>query len=215
MRADAQRSQKAMSGLRGSMAALQGKSRKLPRWWAWWKPWPTRPSCFLTQCLRRSGCAGTAGKGLFDRCPRGARLARRSEDAARKIHTIVNSSINEIEEGTLMTSRASDAVEHTGQAIASVDQIMADIVRPTHTGVVESQEVLGITRDVEQSAEGNARLVDQLSSASGALKSQAATASSAQSVTLYSADPGDSIMMAFREPGLRLMRQFRIPQKWP
>lgn len=172
MRADAQRSQKAMSGLRGSMAALQGKSREIAQVVGLVETVAYQTKLLSLNASVEAARAGTAGKGFSIVAQEVRALARRSEDAARKIHTIVNSSINEIEEGTLMTSRASDAVEHTGQAIASVDQIMADIVRLTHTGVVESQEVLGITRDVEQSAEGNARLVDQLSSASGALKSQ-------------------------------------------
>lgn len=172
MRADAQRSQKAMSGLRESMTALQGKSREIAQVVELVETVAYQTKLLSLNASVEAARAGVAGKGFAIVAQEVRALARRSEDAARKIHTIVNSSINEIEEGTLMTARASDAVEHTGQAIAAVDQIMADIVRLTHTGVTESQEVLGITRDVETSADGNARLVDQLSSASGALKSQ-------------------------------------------
>lgn len=172
MRADAQRSQKAMSGLRDSMSALQGKSREIAQVVELVETVAYQTKLLSLNASVEAARAGVAGKGFAIVAQEVRALARRSEDAARKIHTIVNSSINEIEEGTLMTARASEAVEHTGQAIAAVDQIMADIVRLTHTGVTESQEVLGITRDVENSADGNARLVDQLSSASGALKSQ-------------------------------------------
>ena len=47
-----------------------------------------------------------------------------------------------------------------------------DIVHLTREGMTQSQEVLRITRDVENTVGGNARLVAQLSDASGALRGQ-------------------------------------------
>lgn len=172
MRADAQRSHKAMAGLRDSMRALQGKSREIAQVVTLVETVAYQTKLLSLNASVEAARAGTAGKGFAIVAQEVRALARRSEDAARKIHTIVNSSVNVIEDGTIMTARASDAVDHTGEAIASVDQIMNDIVRLTRSGVVESQEVLTITRDVEDSAAGNARLVDQLSHASSALKSQ-------------------------------------------
>jgi methyl-accepting chemotaxis protein len=71
-----------------------------------------------------------------------------------------------------MAERASEAVHHTDEKIEAIDRLMVDIVDLTRSAVRESNEVLGITRDVEQSADGNARLVAQLSDASAALRSQ-------------------------------------------
>lgn len=172
MRADAERSHKAMAGLRDSMRALQAKSREIAQVVSLVETVAYQTKLLSLNASVEAARAGTAGKGFAIVAQEVRALARRSEDAARKIHTIVNSSVNVIEDGTIMTARASDAVDHTGQSISAVDQIMTDIVRLTHTGVSESQEVLGIARNVEESAEGNARLVDQLSSASTALRSQ-------------------------------------------
>lgn len=172
MRADAERSHKAMAGLRDSMRALQAKSREIAQVVSLVETVAYQTKLLSLNASVEAARAGVAGKGFAIVAQEVRALARRSEDAARKIHTIVNSSVNVIEDGTIMTARASDAVGHTGQSITAVDQIMTDIVRLTHTGVSESQEVLGIARNVEESAEGNARLVDQLSSASTSLRSQ-------------------------------------------
>lgn len=172
MRADAERSHKAMAGLRDSMRALQAKSREIAQVVSLVETVAYQTKLLSLNASVEAARAGSAGKGFAIVAQEVRALARRSEDAARKIHTIVNSSVNVIEDGTIMTARASDAVDHTGLSITAVDQIMTDIVRLTHTGVSESQEVLGIARNVEESAEGNARLVDQLSSASTALRSQ-------------------------------------------
>jgi methyl-accepting chemotaxis protein len=172
MRADAERSHKAMAGLRDSMRALQAKSREIAQVVSLVETVAYQTKLLSLNASVEAARAGPSGKGFAIVAQEVRALARRSEDAARKIHTIVNSSVNVIEDGTIMTARASDAVDHTGQSITAVDQIMTDIVRLTHTGVSESQEVLGIARNVEESAEGNARLVGQLSSASIALRSQ-------------------------------------------
>ena len=71
-----------------------------------------------------------------------------------------------------MTERTSDAVHTTDQRIEAVHRSMGDIVRKTERGMIESQQVMGLTRQVEASIGGNAQLVDQLSNASAALRSQ-------------------------------------------
>lgn len=172
MRADAERSHKAMSSLRDSMRALQSKSREIAQVVSLVETVAYQTKLLSLNASVEAARAGPAGRGFAIVAQEVRALARRSEDAARSIHTIVNSSVNVIEDGTIMSDRASEAVDHTGTAIAAVDQIMSEIVRLTHTGVNESQEVLGIAREVETSAEGNARLVEQLSRASIALRSQ-------------------------------------------
>ncbi len=172
MRADAERSQKAMSGLRESMRSLQSRSREIAQVVGLVETVAYQTKLLSLNASVEAARAGEAGRGFAIVAQEVRALARRSEDAARKIHTIVNSSINVIEDGTIMTARVSEAVEHTGTAIVAVNQIISDVVRLTHAGVSESQDVLGIARHVETSAEGNARLVDQLSNASTALRAQ-------------------------------------------
>lgn len=172
MRADAQRSRKAMGGLRERMQALQAKSREIARVVEMVEAVAYQTKLLSLNASVEAARAGAAGRGFAVVAQEVRALAQRSETATRKIHAIITSSIHEIEDGHLMAERASEAVHHTDEKIEAIDRLMVDIVDLTRSAVRESNEVLGITRDVEQSADGNARLVAQLSDASAALRSQ-------------------------------------------
>lgn len=172
MRADAQRSRKAMGGLRERMQALQTKSREIARVVEMVEAVAYQTKLLSLNASVEAARAGAAGRGFAVVAQEVRALAQRSEYATGKIHAIITSSIHEIEDGHLMTERASEAVRHTDEKIEAINRLMEDIVELTRSAVRESNEVLGITRDVEQSADGNARLVAQLSDASAALRSQ-------------------------------------------
>lgn len=172
MRADAQRSRKAMAGLRERMVALQSKSREIARVVEMVEGVAYQTKLLSLNASVEAARAGPAGRGFAVVAQEVRALAQRSEAATRKINTIIGSSIHEIEDGNLMAERASDAVRHTDEKIEAIGLLMVDIVELTRSAVRESNEVLGITRNVEQSADGNARLVAQLSDASAALRSQ-------------------------------------------
>lgn len=172
MRADAQRSRKAMAGLRERMQALQTKSREIARVVEMVEAVAYQTKLLSLNASVEAARAGAAGRGFAVVAQEVRALAQRSETATRKIHAIITSSIHEIEDGNLMTERASEAVRHTSEKMEAIDHLMVDIVALTRSAVRESNEVLGITRDVEQSADGNARLVAQLSDASAALRTQ-------------------------------------------
>ena len=119
--------------------------------------------------------AGSAGKGFAVVAQEVRLLAKRSEDAAHRIESIVRASVQDIEEGGLMTDRAVEAVRQTDEKVDAVNRIMDEIVRLTRDSLLESQDVVRISRDVEEAAQGNARLVDQLSDASAGLRDQGDT----------------------------------------
>jgi len=172
MRADAQRSRKAMAGLRERMQALQTKSCEIARVVEMVEAVAYQTKLLSLNASVEAARAGAAGRGFAVVAQEVRALAQRSEHATRKIHAIITASINEIEDGNLMAERASTAVRQTDEKIEAIDRLMVDIVALTRSAVRESNEVLGITRDVEQSADGNAKLVAQLSDASAALRSQ-------------------------------------------
>jgi len=172
MRSEAQRSRKAMGNLHGRMRALQGKSREIAQVVALVETVAYQTKLLSLNASVEAARAGSAGKGFAVVAQEVRALAVRSESAARRIHLIIGSSIDEIEEGSLLTERVSEAVRHTDEKIESVNLIMADIVRLTREGLAQSQDVLGITREVEQVAGDNARLVEQLSDASAELRTQ-------------------------------------------
>ena len=119
--------------------------------------------------------AGIHGKGFAVVAEEVRSLALRNEEAARAVRGIIDSSITEIEECHRMTERTSEALHTTDRRIAAVHRSMGDIVRQNERGMSESQQVMGLTRQVEASIDGNAKLVDQLSNASTALRGQGET----------------------------------------
>jgi len=175
MQGDAQRSRKAMRTLRSHMQGLQSKSREIEKTVGLVESVAYQTKLLSINASVEAARAGVAGKGFAVVAQEVRALAQRSEDAARRIHTIVSASVREIEEGHLVAERANAAVSSTDRRIESIHQLMSEIVMLTQDGRDGSQAVLDITRQVEESAGGNAKLVDQLTDASAALRSQGDT----------------------------------------
>lgn len=172
VRADAQRSRKAMGALQERMQGLQQKSRDIARVVSLVEAIAYQTRLLSLNASVEASRAGAAGKGFAVVAQEVRDLALRSEAATRKIHGIVNASVAEIEQGGLLTERVGVAVRNTDERIAEVSGIVGEIVRLTRTGRSQSQEVVDIARDVEDSAGGNARMVDQLAHASAGLREQ-------------------------------------------
>lgn len=172
MRGSAQRGREAVTGLRKRMRSLQGQSREISHVVTLVESIAYQTKLLSLNASVEAARAGAAGKGFAVVAQEVRSLAQRSEDAARRIHAIVSTSVAEIEDGNLLADRASDAVHETDQKISAVNDLVRDVVRLTQGGMSDSQEVLSIARNLEASANGNAQVVDQLSDASSALRAQ-------------------------------------------
>lgn len=172
MRTDALRARRAMDGLRERMRQLQVRSHEIRRVVGLVESVAHQTRLLSLNASIEAARAGPAGKGFAVVAQEVRTLARRSEEAAHSIETIVGTSFDEIEDGTRMAERAVDAVRKTDEGIEAVNRAMSEIVRLTRDSMAESHEVLRIAHQVEESASGNARLVDQLSDASSALREQ-------------------------------------------
>jgi len=175
MQGDAQRSRKAMATLRTHMQGLQAKSRAIEKTVGLVESVAYQTKLLSINASVEAARAGVAGKGFAVVAQEVRALAQRSEDAARRIHDIVSDSVTEIEDSHRVTERANTAVSSTDQKIVAIHLLMSEIVLLTRDGMSGSQAVLDITRQVEESAGGNAQLVDQLSQASAALRNQGDT----------------------------------------
>ncbi|MEO7852889.1 MAG: methyl-accepting chemotaxis protein [Rubrivivax sp.] len=175
MQDEARHSGLAMAGLRARMLALSGKSREIAHVVQMMESVALQTKLLALNALVEAAHAGPHGKGFAVVAQEVRSLALRNEEAARAIRDIISSSITEIEECHRMTERTSEAVHTTDQRIEAVHRSMGDIVRQTERGMLESHQVMGLTRQVEASIGGNAQLVDQLSNASAALHDQGET----------------------------------------
>ncbi|MDQ5896673.1 MAG: hypothetical protein QG612_759 [Pseudomonadota bacterium] len=172
MRTEAQRSRKAMDGLRNSMQALQAQSREIVHIVGLVEAVAFQTKLLSLNASVEAARAGSASRGFSVVAQEVRALAQRSEDAAAKIRTIVEVSAAEIEQGCVMADRSSRAVDRTGEEIQSVDRIMGSLVQVTLDSRDQSQQVLDIVHEVDASVQGNVALVAQLSEASGGLRHQ-------------------------------------------
>jgi len=172
MQDEARHSGNAMAGLRARMLALSGRSREVGHVVQMMESVALQTKLLALNALVEAERAGPPGIGFAAVAQEVRSLSLRNEEAARALRAVINTSISEIEECHRMTERTSDAVHTTDQRIEAVHRSMGDIVRKTERGMIESHQVMGLTRQVEASIGGNALLVDQLSNASAALRNQ-------------------------------------------
>jgi methyl-accepting chemotaxis protein len=172
MRINAQRSRKAVITLRGHMRSLRNKSREVTHVVSMVEAVAHQTKLLSLNASVEAARAGQAGKAFSIVAQEVRALALRTEDAARRIQSIIGSSVDEIQEGNLVADRASEAVEATDASIEAVNTLMSDVVKLTGGAMGEAQEVLGITRTVEESVSGSSRVVDQLQRASSSLRDQ-------------------------------------------
>lgn len=169
---NAQRSSHAVSGLRDRMQNLQGKSREISHVVGLVEAVAYQTKLLSLNASVEASRAGEAGRGFAVVAQEVRALAQRSEDAAHKINSIIKDSVEEIGATYLLADHAGEAVRLTHERIDAVNQFMSSVVQQTHASMNESQEVLGITRAVEESVRSNSRVVEQLSNASSSLREQ-------------------------------------------
>jgi methyl-accepting chemotaxis protein len=172
MRVDGQRSRKAMGGLREGMARLQGKSREIGQVVSLVEAVAYQTKLLSINASVEAARAGEAGRGFAVVAQEVRGLAVRSERAAQRIASIVSASIEEIEHCGLMAGRTDETVQRNEQKMGEVDTLMREAVNLTRVGRNDSQEVMTIARNVQESMSGNVRVVEQLASASASLRTQ-------------------------------------------
>ena len=172
MRLEAQRGRKATASLHAQMRSLQGKSREIVQVVTLVEAVAHQTKLLALNASVEAARAGPAGKGFAVVAQEVRGLALRSEGAARRIREIVDASVAEIGDGSRTAERVGEAVGRTDQEIESVNAIMGEIVSMVRDSQQQSHEVLGIAREVDDAAGGNARIVQQLSDASAGLRDQ-------------------------------------------
>lgn len=175
MNGDARRARKAMGGLQERMRELNARSREITQMVRMMESVAFQTRLLALNASVEAARAGAEGKGFAVVAQEVRSLAQRNEEAAQKIDEIVAASLAVIEECTLMTERAAEAVHQTDRKIEAVHRSMGVIVAQAREGMSASHDVAGATRGVEESIDGNVRVVNQLSTASTDLRQQGET----------------------------------------
>jgi methyl-accepting chemotaxis protein len=117
--------------------------------------------------------AGEQGRGFAVVASEVRSLAGRSAEAAKEIKSLINASVERVEQGTLLVDKAGTTMTEIVSSIRRVTDIMAEITAASSeqsAGVSQIDEAISHMDTVTQQ---NAALVEQMAAAASSLKAQA------------------------------------------
>jgi methyl-accepting chemotaxis protein len=117
--------------------------------------------------------AGEQGRGFAVVASEVRSLAGRSAEAAKEIKSLINTSVQRVEQGTLQVNDAGTTMEEVVTSIRRVTDIMGEISAASEeqaSGVAQVGEAI---THMDQATQQNAALVEEMAAAASSLKSQA------------------------------------------
>ena len=117
--------------------------------------------------------AGEQGRGFAVVASEVRSLAGRSAEAAREIKDLIQTSVERVEQGTVLVDRAGATMAEVVEAIRQVTAIVGEISHASSdqaSGVAQMGEAI---RHMDQSTQQNAALVEQMAAAASSLEEQA------------------------------------------
>jgi len=117
--------------------------------------------------------AGEQGRGFAVVATEVRSLAGRSADAAKEIKSLINASVERVEQGTILVDQAGETMTEVVGSIRRVTDLMGEIsaasTEQSH-GVAQIGEAV---QQMDQVTQQNAALVEEMAAAASSLKSQA------------------------------------------
>ncbi len=117
--------------------------------------------------------AGEQGRGFAVVASEVRSLAGRSADAAKEIKSLINASVERVEQGTALVSQAGATMTEVVSSIRRVTDIMGEISAASNEQAQGVAQVGEAITQMDQATQQNAALVEESSAAADSLKSQA------------------------------------------
>ena len=117
--------------------------------------------------------AGEQGRGFAVVASEVRSLAGRSAEAAKEIKSLINASVERVEQGTLLVDQAGSTMTEVVNSIRRATDLMGEISaanREQATGVAQVGEAV---TQIDQVTQQNAALVEEMAAAASSLQSQA------------------------------------------
>jgi methyl-accepting chemotaxis protein len=135
--------------------------------------------------------AGEQGRGFAVVATEVRSLAGRSADAAKEIKTLINASVERVEQGSALVDKAGTTMTEVVTSIRRVTDIMGEISAATAEQAAGVVEVSDAVAQMDQATQQNAALVEQMAAAAGSLNGQAQEL--VQTVSVFKASNGESL----------------------
>ena len=117
--------------------------------------------------------AGEQGRGFAVVASEVRSLAGRSADAAKEIKTLINNSVERVEQGTALVDQAGTTMTEVVNSIRRVTDIMGEISAASSEQSAGVAQVGEAVTQMDQATQQNAALVEEMAAAASSLKSQA------------------------------------------
>jgi methyl-accepting chemotaxis protein-1 (serine sensor receptor) len=117
--------------------------------------------------------AGEQGRGFAVVASEVRSLAGRSADAAKKIKALINTSVERVEQGTVLVGQAGSTMTEVVSSIKQVTDMMGEISAASNEQSMGVAQIGDAVSQMDQVTQQNAALVEEMAAAAGSLKSQA------------------------------------------
>ncbi|MDO9164975.1 MAG: methyl-accepting chemotaxis protein, partial [Rhodoferax sp.] len=117
--------------------------------------------------------AGEQGRGFAVVATEVRSLAGRSAEAAREIKSLINASVERVEQGTALVDQAGITMAEVVSSIRRVTDIMGEISSASSEQALGVAQVGEAVTHMDQATQQNAALVEEMAAAASSLKSQA------------------------------------------
>ena len=116
--------------------------------------------------------AGEQGRGFAVVASEVRSLAGRSADAAKEIKTLINASVERVEQGTVLVDEAGTTMTEVVDSIRRVNDLVGEISAASNEQSAGVAQVGEAVTQMDQATQQNAALVEQMAAAASSLKSQ-------------------------------------------
>ena len=117
--------------------------------------------------------AGEQGRGFAVVASEVRSLAGRSAEAAKEIKTLINDSVQRVEQGTALVDQAGTTMTEVVTSIRRVTDIMGEISAASNEQAQGVAQVGEAVTQMDQATQQNAALVEEMAAAASSLKGQA------------------------------------------